>query len=113
MKLKIIGKLAAALTVMLMIVFTLYAFRYVEEPYAKPTCSYANIVPNSSWAFFEGITFRLYQDRHPVDTAKLTIIMENSTNNRLTMSWDVFHPIFEKYENGEWQQIPSVDGGIF
>ena len=73
-----------------------------EPPEPEPQCPYAHIMPKSVWTVKEGITIKLYQDRHPVGTTEMTIIFENNTSYILSHGIDIGVPHLEKYLNGEW-----------
>ena len=64
--------------------------------------SYADIIPNSEWTLTEGMTFRLYQDRQPIGTSGVTIIMENNSEYVMIYGYGF---IWEQYLNGEWIQL--------
>ena len=69
---------------------------------ATPHGSYSNITPNSEWTLTDGMAFRLYQDRQPLGTSGVTIIMENNSEYVMLYGYGF---VWEQYLNGEWLQL--------
>jgi len=64
--------------------------------------SYVNVIPNSEWMLTEGMTFRLHQDRQPIGTDGVTIIMENRSDYVMLYGYGF---VWERYVNGEWVRL--------
>lgn len=66
----------------------------------------SGIVPRDLWTVTDGITLRLMQDSHPPGTAYMTVVLENHTDSAMIygQSWT-----FEKYKNGAWQKLKTIE----
>ena len=66
--------------------------------------------PASSWDVTDDITFSLLQDAYPVGTEKLTMVLENRGDEELTYGEELS---FEKYADGRWKYIETIDKYYF
>jgi len=69
------------------------------EPIAEPLPA-----PVNEWTVTKGITLRLMNSEFPEGVERMTIIMENRTDQVMLYGngWN-----FERYENGEWVPLPN------
>ena len=66
--------------------------------------------PVSTWAVTKDVTFSLFQDTYPEKTEKLTMVMENRGDKPLTYGEKIS---FEKYVDGEWKWVETIDKYFF
>lgn len=66
--------------------------------------------PKSSWSVTEDITISLTQSSYPVGTTEFTAVLENIGGSVMLYGegW-----IFERYENGEWRKLETIENSAF
>ena len=65
---------------------------------------------SNQWEVTEGITLHLLQDSYPPGTKSFTLVLENRSDNVMLygLGW-----AFEKYENGEWKKVETIENISF
>ncbi len=66
--------------------------------------------PKSSWSVTEDITISLAQNSYPVGTTEFTAVLENRGGSVMSYGegWR-----FERYENGEWRELETIENSAF
>ena len=70
-----------------------------------------DVVLNNFWTVTDGITIRLLQDHYPPNTSKMTLVLENNSDSVMMygQGWS-----FEKYEDGVWRSLETINSyGFF
>lgn len=80
------------------------------EDAQPPAVSAKNRQPVSSCDVSEDITVSLLQDAYPVGTQALTLVLENRGDEALTYGEEVS---FEKYTDGDWKPVGTIDSYCF
>jgi len=80
------------------------------EDAEPPAISDKNREPVSSCAVSEDITASLLQDAYPVGTQSLTLVLENRGDETLTYGEEVS---FEKFTDGAWKPVSTIDSYCF
>lgn len=80
------------------------------EDAEPPALSGKDREPVPSCAVSEDITASLLQDAYPVGTQALTLVLENRGDETLTYGEEVS---FEKFVDGEWKPVRTIDSYCF
>ena len=80
------------------------------EDVEPPAGSGKDVEPVSSCAVSEDVTVSLLQDAYPALTQALTLVLENRGDETLTYGEEVS---FEKFVDGEWKPVSTIDSYCF
>lgn len=80
------------------------------EDAEPPQASDRDREPVSTCVVWENITASLLQDTYPVGTQSLTLVLENRGDETLTYGEEVS---FEKFVDGEWKPVSTIDSYCF